>query len=578
MLDIEELRQEIKKEVSVAFNSAFGKKPQEVNITLPPDVSMGDFSVSCFSFSKELGQAPAQITSALAAQIKPGEFIKKVSIAGPYLNFKIKENILFGAICRNQIFKNKKCFNKERVMVEYLSPNTNKPLHLGHVRNGVLGIALSNILEKQGKKVIKAELINDRGIAICKSMVAYQKWGDGETPKSLKIKGDRFVGDFYVLYANKEAKDISLKGEAQECLRLWEGGDKKTLALWKKMNGWVYSGFKKTCQGFGFKFDVVYYESGMYKLGKNIIKKGLARGVFEKNQQGAIIFRLPVEEFGKDENGAQRILTLVRDDGTSLYITQDLGVAVKKFKDEKVKKSIYVVANEQDYHFKCLFYILKKLGYKWADDCKHLSYGMVYLPDGKMKSREGNVVDADYLQEEMAKLAKEEILKRGGKSNAAEINKNAKKIGLAAIKFFLLKIDADKDIVFNSKESISFDGMTGPYCQYAFVRAQGILRTKLFNNFKPDLSLLGAKEELALLKTIIQLQDAVVQAAQELNPSFVCRAIYNVAKNFSQFYENCRVVGENKALSSARLALVKATAEALEEGLKIIGIDTPKKM
>jgi len=473
----------------------------------------------------------------------------------------------------------------ERVMVEYLSPNTNKPIHLGHARNGILGMAVSNTLEAVGHSVIKANLVNDRGVPICKSMVAYRKWGDGETPVSKGVKGDHFVGDFYVLYAKASDKDPSLEAEVKECLRRWEAGDQDTVNLWRLMNGWVYAGFDETYHAYGFAFDTTYYESETYQLGKDIVQKGLRLGVFERLSDGSIVAQLPVEKFGKDEFGKPRFVTLIRNDGTSVYMTQDLGTAVLKFDGHALTQSIHVVGNEQKHHFDCLFFLLNQLGFSWAEKCYHLPYGMVYLPEGRMKSREGKVVDADDLAKEMVDLAREEIAKRVYQSVTAEVvTQRAQKIGMAAIKFFLLKVNSEKDIYFNPKESLSFEGNTGPYCQYAYARVQSILSRKesldIDSGAKPDFSLLGEKEELSIARAILQFPEALKSSADELNPSVLCDWVYNAAKAFNQFYHKHMVIHSEVSsdLALARIKLLKAFCATVGYSLKLLGIETLDEM
>jgi len=598
-MNIEDIKNEILKKVEDGIEKVFKEKIEELKLYLefPPNVNFGDFTLNCFQAAKKIGENPQKIAQLVAKEISPNDLIEKAEAVGPYLNFKVKNDVLFKSVCseiitKDEIFGNSEIGKGKRVMVEYLSPNTNKPLHLGHIRNGALGMAISNLFEATGHAVIKANLINDRGVHICKSMLAWQKWGEGKTPESEGKKGDHFVGDWYVRYSKEAEKNENLENEVQEMLKKWEKGDPETLELWKTMNNWVYDGFGKTYQRLGLKFDAFYYESNTYQLGKDIVEEGLKKGVFYRDEKGAVIFELP-EEFGRDEKGEIKKVTLLRADGTSVYMTQDLGTALLKFNEYNLDQSIYVVGSEQNHHFKSLFKILESLGYSWAKGCEHLSYGMVYLPEGKMKSREGKVVDADDLIEEMGKLARKEIEKREKNLSKEELNSRAAKIGMGAIKFYLLRIHPSQDIYFNPEESISFDGFTGPYCQYAYARTAGILKNAavadvaladmLRNAFldieKIDFSLLKTQEELLLAQKLIQFPDEIISATDEFNPSRIVQHIYETAKVFNQFYHLHPVISaENKELAKARLALVKATAIALKKGLNLLGIEELEKM
>jgi arginyl-tRNA synthetase len=471
------------------------------------------------------------------------------------------------------------------VMVEYLSPNTNKPLHLGHMRNGSLGMALSNILKASNFEVIRANLVNDRGVHICKSMLAWLRWGGEETPESTGLKGDHFVGKWYVRYAIEADKDPHLDEEVQEMLQKWEAGDPETIKLWEKMNKWVYDGFAETYQNLGLQFDVFFYESETYKSGKDIITEGISKKVFYQDVKGNVVFDLPEEKFGLNKGGQPKKVTALRSDGTSVYITQDIGTSVLKMNDYDLSRSIYVVGSEQIHHFQCLFEILKKLGYDWAGGLFHLSYGMVYLPEGKMKSREGKVVDADNLIGEVKQLAVEEIRKRYADDkhiSEEDIEERAGKVAVGAIKFYLLRVSTSQDIHFDPKESLSFEGFTGPYCQYAYARICGILRNakKKAENFtQADFSLLGNPEELLLLQKMIQFPFEVEKAANEYSPIKVLSQTYEVAKAFNQFYNAHSVLqAEDEKLVVARLELIKATAVVIKNGLELLGIEVMEKM
>lgn len=486
--------------------------------------------------------------------------------------------------------------NGRRVMVEYSSPNTNKPLHLGHVRNNLLGWSVSRILEATGTEVVMANLVNDRGIHICKSMVAWLHFGQGATPESTGVKGDHFVGDYYVRYDKayrEQVKELEAKGlsedeakkqapillEAQELLRKWEANDPETRALWEKMNGWVYAGFDETYKALGVHFDKVYYESQTYLLGKKIVEEGLQRGVLQRHDDGSVWVDLRDE--GLDEK------LLLRSDGTSVYMTQDLGTAVERFREYQLDDIVYVVGNEQEYHFQVLRKLLGRLGYVWSDRIFHLSYGMITLPEGKMKSREGTVVDADDLIEELIGEATR-IGEEQGK--AADLDSDAaadiyRQVGLGALKYFMLKVDPAKGMLFNPKESVDFNGNTGPFIQYTCARAQSIL------NKLPDLTkateglsqpILGTpfdRYERAVLRLLHEYERVIAEAAVKLSPAVVVNYVYDLACRFNQFYHECPIARESDPkLQQQRLLLTQATLRVLRSALLLLGIETPKQM
>jgi arginyl-tRNA synthetase len=443
-------------------------------------------------------------------------------------------------------------------------------------------MSISKIQNYEGRDVSKIILVNDRGIHICKSMLAWQKFGNGETPESTGLKGDHFVGKYYIRFAIESEKNPTLNDEAQVMLQKWEAGDKEVVELWEKMNKWVYDGFDQTYNTFVFEFDKYYYESQTYKLGKDIILDGLKKGVFKKGEEESIYFELPEDEFGLDENKDKKKVILIRKDGTTVYITQDIGTAIARFADYKFDKMIYVVGSEQRYHFQCLVSILKALGYAWAENIFHFSYGMVYLPEGKMKSREGKVVDADNFYEEMFNLAKEAVLEKHSELEKLEIEKRARIIALGAIKFYILRVGAEQDINFDPNESISFNGFTGPYCQYAYARIAGILRKAELENIKYkdcDYSLLGNPEERLLLQKIVLLNEKVSDSAESLSPSTLAVHIYETAKAFNQFYHKHQIVGiDSDNLARARLKLISQVALVLKESLDLLGIDVLESM
>ncbi|MCL4137940.1 UNVERIFIED_CONTAM: hypothetical protein GTU68_008471 [Idotea baltica] len=462
-------------------------------------------------------------------------------------------------------------------MVEYSSPNTNKPLHLGHVRNNLLGYSVAEILKASGKKVYKTQIINDRGIHICKSMLAWEQFGDEETPQSTGLKGDKLVGNYYVKFDQEYKKQIQgLISEAQQMLLKWEAGDKNVVALWKKMNGWVYAGFDETYKSLGVDFDALYYESNTYLLGKEFVEQGLKSGVFIKEDDGSIWCDLT--EDGLDKKIVQR------SDGTAVYMTQDIGTAIQRIKDfPDVGGMVYTVGNEQDYHFQVLFLILKKLGFDWAENLYHLSYGMVDLPSGKMKSREGTVVDADDLIYEMANTAEdisEELGKLDGYSES-EKKDLYKIIGLGALKYYILKVDPKKRILFDPKDSIDFQGNTGPFIQYTYARIQAILRKA---NLTSNMTLHPVEikvhpKEKELLKQLQLFPEVIQNAAIQHSPALVANYTYDLVKAFNSFYQNVSILGADTEKEKIfRVQLSKVVAQTIKNGFSVLGIQVPERM
>ena len=483
--------------------------------------------------------------------------------------------------------------SKNVVMVEYSSPNTNKPLHLGHVRNNLLGYSVAEILKASGNKVYKTQIINDRGIHICKSMLAWKKYGNSETPESKGMKGDSFVGFYYVKFNDiykKEINNLISDGlteedakkqapiliEAQKMLLKWEAGDPETVALWKMMNEWVYDGFKITYQNLGVNFDTLYYESDTYLLGKDVIEDGITRGVFYKKDDGSVWCDLTDE--GLDEK------LVLRSDGTAVYMTQDIGTAIQRVKDHSdINGMVYTVGNEQDYHFKVLFLILKKLGFSWAAQLYHLSYGMVDLPSGKMKSREGTVVDADELMQEMTDTAKsisQELGKLDGYSEDEKIDLY-RMIGLGALKYFILKVDPKKRILFDPKSSVDFQGNTGPFIQYTYARIQSILRKASFKYDEP-VDIAGVSlhtKEKELIKQIELYPDIIQQAAKNFSPALIANYTYDLVKEFNSFYQNVSILGEtDETKKIIRVQLACKVAEIIKSAFSLLGIDVPNRM
>jgi len=533
-------------------------------LEVPPN-NMGDLAFPCFTLAKTLKKAPGVIAKETAGNIKVVSPIEKVESNGPYINFFFDKNIFSDKVI-SEILEEKNvygsCKDNKSVMVEYPGPNTNKPLHLGHIRNMLLGGSVCNILAFCGMKMIPVDIVNDRGIHICKSMLAYKKYGKGKVPEK---KSDHFVGDFYVLYNEKVKENPKLEDEAKEMLLKWEAGDKETRLLWSKMNHWAIEGMKETYAKFDVFHKKSYLESEMYLHGKDVVDEGLDKGVFKKRKDGAVIVDLTKDGF--DEK------VLLRSDGTGVYITQDLYLGKKRFEDFKPDQLVYVVANEQDYHFKVLFKIFKLLGYDFADNCHHLSYGMVNLPSGKMKSREGTVVDADNLVVEVKELAKKEILKRHKSISKDELEKRSEIIGMGALKFFVLKFDPIKDFTYNPEESVSFEGETGPYVQYAHARICSILRSA--GKFKFEKKFFHQKE-YELVKLLGRYPEVVVSACKNYKPSLVARYCLDLAQCFNEFYQECPVIkGDNKA---SRLTLVTCVKFVLSSGLDLLGIKAPEEM
>ncbi|TRZ44194.1 arginine--tRNA ligase [Robertkochia solimangrovi] len=477
------------------------------------------------------------------------------------------------------------------VMVEYSSPNTNKPLHLGHIRNNLLGYSVAEILKASGKRVYKTQIINDRGIHICKSMLAWQRFGNGETPESTGLKGDKLVGNYYVAFdkaykaeiealvskgvEKKDAeKEAPILLEAQEMLRKWEAGEPEVIGLWKMMNSWVYRGFEETYRELGVDFDKLYYESDTYLLGKDVVAAGLEKGVFYKKEDGSVWIDLSDE--GLDEK------IVLRADGTAVYMTQDIGTAIQRVKDHPdIGGMVYTVGNEQDYHFKVLFLILQKLGFDWAEHLYHLSYGMVDLPSGKMKSREGTVVDADDLVEEMTGTAAEISEELGKLEGFTEEEKKElyKTIGLGALKYYILKVDPKKRILFDPKESIDFQGNTGPFIQYTYARIQSILRKADFDYSDTVTAYTLHAREKELLKLLLQFPEIVQQAAIQYSPAVIANYVYEVVKEFNSFYQNVSILGaELEEERIFRVQLSEVVSQLIANALRLLGIKVPERM
>lgn len=559
----------------------FGPEKVLALIETPPDPDFGDFAFPCFRLAKEFAKSPADIALDLNSKIElPMEF-SRGQVAGAYINFFLKGEVLVEKVL-DEVLSLREKYGKsalgkgKRVMVEYSAPNANKPLHLGHLRNDSIGMAISNMFEATGHEIVRANLVNDRGVHICKVMLAYKKWGNGETPQSSGQKPDHFVGKYYVMYEQKAKDNPALESEIQGMLMDWEKGGKETRELWKKMTGWAIEGMHETYKEFGSKFDVEFLESEFYNKAAPMIEGGLKKGFFSKDETGAIIADL--EKYGLQKK------TVLRSDGTSIYLTNDLSLTKHKFEKYRLDRAIWVVGSEQNLYLSQLFKILELLGYKWAKGCKHLSYGMVNLPSGKMKSREGTVVDADDLIGEVKALASKEILKREKGLSKSELEKRAKAIALAAMKFFLLKVECQKDILYDPKESVSFDGETGPYLLYSLARAKSILRKageakkKAKPKSRPDFSQFREKSELCLARKIYDYQAAVESSLASLSPHTLCQYLLGLASSFNSFYHEHQVLEAHEDLREARLCLVEAFSLVLENGFGLLNIEWLERM
>lgn len=554
----------------------------------------GDVTLVIFPLAKRLKKPLEQIGQEIGNYVQENaQIVTSFQLVKGFLNFQWKDEHyirLFEEMVQSINFCFEKATYRPIVMIEYASPNTNKPLHLGHVRNILLGYAVAMLFKAIGREVIKTQIINDRGIHICKSMVAWEKFGQGQIPKSIGIKGDHFIGKYYIAfdkhwrkevnalcaqgYERKQAeKEAPIMQAAREMLRQWEDGHTSTITLWKKINQWVYDGFAETYRRLGVDFDVVQYESQTYLLGKNLVEEGLQKGIFYQKKDHSVWIDLSDE--GLDEK------LLLRSDGTSVYMTQDLGTVVERFKKYPIDTLIYTVGKEQDYHFQVLFLILKRLGYPWAKKLYHLSYGMVDLPSGKMKSREGTVVDADELMEQMHCAAQNITQKFRKLQDYSETEKEElfEMIGLGALKYHLLKVDPKKHILFDPVGSIEFKGHTGPYIQYTYARIRSLDRKAPQSRSNHFYNISLNDYERAIIKTLEQYPFAVQNAAESLNPSLVANYIYELAKIFNDFYQNIRVLNaENTHQSNFRMSLSSFTGKILKAGMELLGISMPDRM
>lgn len=579
------------------LNSLYGVSESSVSVAPTRKEFEGDYTFVVFPYLRQSKKAPEATATEVGNALveKFGTICKGYNVVKGFLNIELQP-----ALFASQIEEMKKVDNYgfEEVtndsplyMVEYSSPNTNKPLHLGHIRNNLLGYSISKILEANGKRVVKTNIVNDRGIHICKSMLAWQKWGNGETPESSHLKGDHLVGNYYVLFDKHykaELKELEAKGltpeeaerestlmqEARAMLKKWEAGDEKVRTLWKSMNTWVYDGFDETYRRLGVDFDKIYYESDTYLVGKREVLRGLDEGLFVKDPDGSVWADLTPEGYDRK--------ILLRADGTSVYITQDIGTAKLRYEDYPIDQMIYVVGNEQDYHFQVLSIILDKLGYSFGKDLKHFSYGMVELPDGKMKSREGTVVDADDLMDRMIDTALEASEGQGRAVDMPEEERQemARKVGLGALKYFLLKVEPRKNMLFDPKESIDFNGNTGPFIQYTYARIQSIMRKAEGMDFHATQQVAELlPKEVELVKRLNEFGEVVKQAGTELNPSLIASYAYDLGKQFNQFYHDHSILNEpDEAIRHQRLLLSYLTSEVLKNAVGLLGIEMPERM
>lgn len=564
-----------------------------INLTKTKSDQTGDFTLVVFPYVKHLKKSPEIIGNQIGNELMSKvDYISNFNVIKGFLNLSISSDFWLNynnKFSTNDLIPNN--IEKKNIVIEFSSPNTNKPLHLGHIRNNLLGLSLSNILMFNKHNLTRVSLLNNRGIHICKSMLAWEKWGDNVTPETSNKKGDHLIGDFYVLFETKYQEEIKqlmdggmskeeaiensdLLKKAQKLLKKWERGKKDVFELWKKLNDWVEEGFNETYKKLGVEFDKTYYESDTYLLGKDRVVRQMSTGTVKLNEDGSASIDLTEE--GLDEK------ILLRSDGTSVYITQDIGTAIQRYEEYNFDKQIYVVGNEQIYHFKVLKEVLKKFGYDWYDRIEHFSYGMVELPHGKMKSREGTVVDADDLIDEMFNTAKQKTLELGKLQDASEeeIDDISMKIAMGALKYFILKVDPRKNMLFNPEESIDFNGNTGPFIQYSYTRINSLISKANENDFEiNDISIQLSDKEKDLIKEVYSFKTMISDAAKNLNPAAIANYLYNLAKSYNSFYQEMPILKlDDKALKSFRLKLSKNVAETIKTGLSLLGIEVPTRM
>lgn len=538
-----------------------------------PSPDLGDLAFQCFPIAKQMQKNPQEIAKKIENYLSSNkiDYVEKVKAVGPYLNFFLNANEVIEAFISGITYEQSK--EPKKIMIEYSSPNTNKPQHLGHVRNNLLGMSISQILEHQGNKTIKVNLLNDRGLGVSKVIYAYLYLAKEKEPNK---KPDHFVGDLYLLFNNEVKKRPELEQEAQRILKRWEENDEEVISSWKKIRDFVIEGYKETYKKLGCLFDKEYFESEIYKEGKEIVMEGLKKDIF-KEKDGAVI--APLEKYGLPEK------VLIKSNGTALYITQDIALAKKKFEDFEIDYSIYVVASEQELYFKQLFKIIELLNIASSDKLYHLAYGMILLEGGKMKSREGNIVDADSIIEELERLALSEVEQRYPNLSEEEKKERTEKIAISALKFYILKVDPTRDILFKPKESISFQGETGPYLQYTYARIKSIVRKSGMNS-KDIIKNIDLKcfendeciEEKAIALLALEFPSIIEKAAESLKPSLLCRYLLDFAQLINSYYHDKRVIGEDKEVMKARLALLLASSEIIKKGLWLLGIPVLEEM
>ncbi|MCF7915838.1 MAG: arginine--tRNA ligase [Spirochaetaceae bacterium] len=557
---------------------------ESVVVETPPTPELGDIAFPLFPFARIFKTAPAKIAAEVAEKLtlhSEAAAAGTVQVAGPYLNVALKMVSLAGEVCASVLderdsYGRGQSLQGTKVMIEFSCPNTNKPLHLGHLRNDALGESVARILGANGADVQKVNLINDRGIHICKSMLAYKKFADGATPESEGLKSDHFVGKYYVKFDQWSKQDPQAEPQAREMLKAWEADDPEVTELWRRMNRWTIEGIETTYAKTGVSFDKIYYESQTFKRGREEVLKGLEKGTFYKEADGSVWVDL--SEIDLDRK------VLLRSDGTSLYLTQDIGTAIERHQDWPFERMIYVVASEQRYHFKVLFHVLKKLGFGWADNLYHLSYGMVNLPEGKMKSREGTVVDADDLFEQLQAMAAEEIRSKDREEHVGDVEKAAAAVAQAALNYYLLQVAPARDMIFNPEESISFNGNTGPYLQYMGARISSMLRKYedrkaefSDGNFQPEL--LEASEERSLIKLLAEYPEVVRRAGEEYNPNLITTYLYDISRTFSKFYHDHPVLhNDDPNVVITRVTLVRAILQVLQNAYFLVGIPFLERM
>lgn len=596
------IQQLLQQSIAEALNTLYGMDMVAKDVALQPTKKEfeGDYTLVVFPYVKLAKKRPEEVAQEIGEKVQSlSELVTGFNIIKGFLNFSVSKNYWNGFLDKNKCnssFGYKETCTENPIVIEYSSPNTNKPLHLGHIRNNLLGWSVAEILKANGRNVKKVNLVNDRGVHICKSMVAWKRFSNGETPENSGMKGDHLVGKYYVVFDKeykKEIADLVAQGmdeetakkeapimkEAQEMLVKWEAKDAEVRALWEKMNSWVYEGFDKTYKRLGIDFDKIYYESQTYLLGKNLVQEGLDKGVFYKREDGSVWIDLTSE--GLDEK------LLLRKDGTSVYMTQDLGTACLRHEDFSSNHLVYVVGNEQIYHFQVLKKVMEKLGFEWAKDLYHLSYGMVELPNGKMKSREGTVVDADDLMEDMYQEAKTQTESHGKHQDftVEEADKLYNTLALGALKYFMLKVDPTKTMLFNPKESIDFNGNTGPFIQYTYARICSIIRKAKEEknidvaNTRISMEIELKEKEIDVLKTISSYSDVIREAGRTYSPSLIANFAYSLAKQFNAFYQDCSILREeNEDIMKERVCLAYFTGEIIKSAMRLLGIDVPQRM